>query len=920
MAHINLGSALSNQGNLDEAIDCFRRAIELDPKNATAHSNLGVVLQDQGQLDEAIACLQKAIELNPGWAPTYSNLGGALKQQGRLDEAIAECRTAIELNPKFALAHNNLGAALADQEKLDEAIAEYRRAIELDPKDAMAHNNLGGVLDKKGKLNEAIDCYRRALELDPKDADAYVNLGIDLHDQGQLDEAVACFHQAIELDPKLARAHSALGVALKERGKLDEAIDCYRQAINLDPKNTTAHSNLGIALKDQGKLDEAIAEYHTAIELDSKLAAAHYNLGIALQDQGKLDEAIACYRQAIELDPKDADAHFNLGNTFYAQGQLVEAIACYHRALELDPQLADAHSNLGAILNRQGQLDEAIAECRQALELDPKHVSAHVNLGNALYKQRKLDEAIACYRQALELDPKYAMAHHNLGNALKDQGKLDEAIGEFRQAIELDPNYAGAYSNLGLAFSSKGDVSEGIATLQKGIDLWPNDVGLRMNMSHVLVNADPSFRDFARAREHAQRGTELAPENPGIWENLGEAQYGCGEFAEAAANLEKAQQLGRELPTGTRLVLAMAYWHTGIRDEACEQYVEAAARLDERNPLEHFRLRDELETLIGAEALIGYCTDRLATDPDSANLLLARAAARAKSGQLDQAAEDYAQALRLLPEPTDPWWRPIVGGISPMVESDEVYERLVALRPQHRGLRIARLPHLASREKWDEVGEQLETAIQLDPNDHEGWCNAAALAHYRGDADAYRRICGELVARFRETDNPAIAQWVAMACLLSPDAGDQLDLARQLAERAVTAGADDAAIHWIYLAKALADYRGGDFETAVASATRSRAHVGRQLCLDATALLVQAMAEHQLERLAEARLSLSAAHELMQQQAPTVDGGAWGRYWCAWLRYHILRREAEALIDQIEDGEPEPHASQDDESLNPGEK
>ena len=115
----------------------------------------------------------------------------------------------------------------------------------------------------------------------------------------------------------------------------------------------------------------------------------------------------------------------------------------------------------------------------------------------------------------------------------------------------------------------------------------------------------------------------------------------------------------------------------GDRDKACEHYVGAAARFDERNSSDQVSSRDEAETLIGAEALIRYCTDRLATDPDSPNLLLARATARARSGQLDQAAEDYAQALRLLPEPTNPWWHPIAGGISPMVELDEVYERLV---------------------------------------------------------------------------------------------------------------------------------------------------------------------------------------------------------------------------------------------------
>ena len=233
--------------------------------------------------------------------------------------------------------------------------------------------------------------------------------------------------------------------------------------------------------------------------------------------------------------------------------------------------------------------------------------AAHSNLGNALYDQGQPDEAMACCRRAIKLDPKFAMAHANLGNALYHQGKRDEAIACWRTAIALDPKLP-AYSGLGLALLKKGDVSGGIATLQKGIDLCPNDVGLRINMSHVLIKDTP-LRDFPRAREHAQRGTELAPENAGSWANLGEAQYGCGQFVEAVASLEKAQRLGRELPTGTRLILAMAYWHTGDRDKACEHYVEAAARLDERNPSDHFRLRDELETLIGAETLIKHQQD-----------------------------------------------------------------------------------------------------------------------------------------------------------------------------------------------------------------------------------------------------------------------------------------------------------------------
>ena len=81
-AHSNLGNALKGKGQVDEAIACYQKAIELDPKLAAAHNNLGIALQDKGQLDEAIACYRKAIELDPKLAEAHSNLGNALDGQG----------------------------------------------------------------------------------------------------------------------------------------------------------------------------------------------------------------------------------------------------------------------------------------------------------------------------------------------------------------------------------------------------------------------------------------------------------------------------------------------------------------------------------------------------------------------------------------------------------------------------------------------------------------------------------------------------------------------------------------------------------------------------------------------------------------------------------------------------------------------
>ncbi len=80
---LNLGVILCDvKRDYDEAIACFRKAIDLDPKNAYGHHNLGVALKGKGQVDEAIACFQKAIALDPKYAKAHSNLGVALRRQG----------------------------------------------------------------------------------------------------------------------------------------------------------------------------------------------------------------------------------------------------------------------------------------------------------------------------------------------------------------------------------------------------------------------------------------------------------------------------------------------------------------------------------------------------------------------------------------------------------------------------------------------------------------------------------------------------------------------------------------------------------------------------------------------------------------------------------------------------------------------
>jgi superkiller protein 3 len=77
-SHYNLGVALKAKGQLEEAIEAYRKAIQLDPNYANAYSNLGSALYDKGQLEEAIEAYRKAIQLDPNYADAYGNLALAL--------------------------------------------------------------------------------------------------------------------------------------------------------------------------------------------------------------------------------------------------------------------------------------------------------------------------------------------------------------------------------------------------------------------------------------------------------------------------------------------------------------------------------------------------------------------------------------------------------------------------------------------------------------------------------------------------------------------------------------------------------------------------------------------------------------------------------------------------------------------------
>ena len=171
-----LGNNLYNEGQYEEAIASYKKAIKINPKDDGAYNNMGVIYAALEKYEEAIASYKKAIEINPKYDKAYNNMGSAYDMLEKYEKAIVSYKKAIEISPKYDKAYNNMGSTYDELEKYEEAIASYKKAIEINPKYDVAYNNMGIVHAKVEEYEEAIAVYKKAIEINPKDGGAYNNL------------------------------------------------------------------------------------------------------------------------------------------------------------------------------------------------------------------------------------------------------------------------------------------------------------------------------------------------------------------------------------------------------------------------------------------------------------------------------------------------------------------------------------------------------------------------------------------------------------------------------------------------------------------------------------------------------------------------------------------------------------------------
>ncbi len=194
-----------------DSFTLFKHALTVAPASVLVEDCLGLAMHKNGQLDEAVAHFEKALQMRSDDHTALLTMGVTRFYQGRVPEAIEYAQAAIRSQADSPKAHNLLGMALAKENRNEAALDEVHRASELAPKDADIRNDVGLALARLGRIPEAIAQFHEAVRLDPNNAAAaHANLGWALLESGKPRESIPEFEAALHLNPEFKAAADGL--------------------------------------------------------------------------------------------------------------------------------------------------------------------------------------------------------------------------------------------------------------------------------------------------------------------------------------------------------------------------------------------------------------------------------------------------------------------------------------------------------------------------------------------------------------------------------------------------------------------------------------------------------------------------------------------------------------------------------------
>ncbi len=245
-----------NKNTIDEAVRCYKKALEEDPFQAPFYGNLASLYQDRGNLDTAISALYQAHITRPEEPGYAGRLVNAYLQKGNLQNALIYSRRITALLPSEPAYHSNLGAILYKTGKYEDAVSSFKKAITLKPEDAAYVQNLASAYNILGKEGEALELLKGFDNAYPQHNSIHIHLLLAGLYSKRFDweNVVSSCKKAIDLDKNSVEAFKLQGIAYYYLNQYNLAEESLRQTLTLFPGEQEASELLNkLADKKEGK-------------------------------------------------------------------------------------------------------------------------------------------------------------------------------------------------------------------------------------------------------------------------------------------------------------------------------------------------------------------------------------------------------------------------------------------------------------------------------------------------------------------------------------------------------------------------------------------------------------------------------------------------------------------------------------------
>ncbi len=397
-ANIYLGFALILGNKPDQSIRYLQNVIALRPNWSVGYHFVGIALgapassRGPERFAEAIEYFRKAVQLDPHSAKPSHSLAVALLEAGKLDEAAAQAEKALHFNYNVGRLHAILGTSLNAKGRIEESLAQFRLGFAVDPDDWFVLNRYRAVLAKELRWEELRTVWGQALQGHVPNHDTwygYAELCLYLGQEEEYRRARKALLARFAVNPSLQTAERTARACLLHPASAEElgkAVALANFAAQADRKQTNGLYGYyqfvkGFAEYRQGHFDQAIAMMRgEASKIPGPLPPLV--LSMALHEAGKKDEARKVFT-SVMLDHEWRENQMGMPDTWVRHVLRREAERTIHPTLaamvegKQEPRNNDerlAQLGICRFENRFAALSRIYAE---AFAADPKLASKY---------------------------------------------------------------------------------------------------------------------------------------------------------------------------------------------------------------------------------------------------------------------------------------------------------------------------------------------------------------------------------------------------------------------------------------------------------------------------------------------------------------------------------------------------------------